>query len=285
MLRATVSLGKRAAKRALRFVPATVLERLTDAPQWSMAGRIGRAGLIDRVVQIRSGVAEGAKFFADREGIRYIADDVELPVQQALAAHLRPGQVFFDIGANIGFFTLIGARSVGPRGSVIAFEPEPDNAAAIDRNLRLNGLSNYQLFQAAIAEKEGRARLWLTEHPGGHTLESAGRPPDMRSSLEVDVLTIDSLVAQGRIPKPHLVKVDVEGAEIPALEGMRQTLRKARPIVICELDDSSATKVEKKCREVEELLATDGYVTSRLPPSYETTHWHVQHVLASPREA
>jgi hypothetical protein len=115
-----VNLGKRAARRALQLVPASVLERLIDAPQWSWAGRIGRAGLLDRVVQIRSGVAAGAKFFADREGIRYIADDVELPVQRALAEHLAEGQVFFDIGANIGFFTLIGARSVGPRGVRVA---------------------------------------------------------------------------------------------------------------------------------------------------------------------
>lgn len=277
--------GRRLAQRLLRYLPEAWFERLRKAPSGSLRGRIGRLGMSDRVVRVSHGPAAGLRVYADRACVQYIDGDVELPVQLGVAEHLAPGNVFFDIGANVGFFTLIGGAAVGSEGQVAAFEPEPGNAAAIRRNLALNGFSNSQVFEAAVAAKNGRERLWTTAHPGGHTLESAGRPEDQCSSLEVDVVAIDPLVASGRLRPPDLVKIDVEGAELAVLEGMRQTLERARPTIICELDDETPAELEKKCRRVEEFLAAYDYRVSRMPPSYGLANWQVAHLLARPAAA
>ena len=118
---------------------------------------------------------------------------LETAVQEALVRHLPRGGTLVDVGANVGFFTLLGARLVGPDGRVAALEPAPVSAAAIRRNAARNCF--------------------------GH----------------VEVVAIDDLVADGRLPAPDVVKIDVEGAELDVLRGMARTAA-ARPVaIVCEL--------------------------------------------------
>jgi len=201
---------------------------------------------------------------------------LEVSVQEAMRRLLGPGDVFYDVGANVGFFSLAGARRVAPGGAAYAFEPVPENVAAIRDSAVLNGLDNLEVIESAAGRAAGHDRLLLIEDLSWSHLESLGSHPRTRATVDVEVVAIDDLVASGRIRPPDLVKIDVEGAEIDVLEGMRRTIEEHRPAIVCELHDTA--------RQFVETMDGLGYATSNLegkgslleaPPSV--------HALAMPR--
>ena len=201
---------------------------------------------------------------------------LELSVQEAMKRLLAEGDVFYDVGANIGFFALAGARHVGPAGAVYAFEPVPENAAAIRASAELNGLANVEVIEKAAGRAAGRERLLLVEDLSWSHLESQGRHPRTLDTLEIEIVAIDDLVADGRLRAPQLVKIDVEGAEIEVLEGMRKTIAEHRPAIVCELHGTAAAFVETMDRL--------GYATENLEAKQPLLEAPGSvHALATPR--
>jgi FkbM family methyltransferase len=213
-------------------------------------------------VRVTGGMADGLRLSMAHFSLAHAHAGVlprgslEASVQEALKRVLGKGDVLYDIGANLGFFALVGARLVGPEGHVYAFEPAPRNAAAIRENASLNGLSEVVTIERAVGSAAGRDRLLLVEDLSWSRLESRGWHPATEETIEVDVVAIDDLVRAGEIPPPDVVKVDVEGSEIDVLRGMRETLSEHRPAVVCELHGTNAAFVEA----MEEL----GYVIDNL---------------------
>lgn len=211
----------------------------------------------------------------------------ELPVQEALAAALRPGDVVLDVGANIGFLTVLAGRLVGPAGRVIAFEPVPANARLVRRNAALNSQAQVEVIEAAVGDQAGTATLVLARHAGGAALAEADRPPDACGELRVALVTLDGWLAANaaRLPGPvRLVKIDVEGAEPAVLRGAAGLLAQAGPQVLLEVDAPGSAAAEAKYEACRALLAGVGYVVDRLPASYPGLNWQVIHCLARPRE-
>lgn len=229
---------------------------------------------------IESGPAKGLRFDAGADTARFEKGDYEPPVQHALASQVHPGDVCYDIGANLGFFSVLLGRLVGPDGTVYAFEPVPANVAAIKRNARLNDLGNIRVLELAVTRSDGEAELLLARHVGGAVLKDAGTPPDLAGSLTVKTATVDSLLAQGKLKPPRLVKIDVEGAEWDVLLGMEHTLRENSPIVVLELDDETQSACESKVGECRRFLEGLGYHTDPLPNSYRDGKWYVRHFCA-----
>lgn len=234
---------------------------------------------------IAKGEAAGLKLVAKGADPNFVRGTYEPPIQQAIAANLAPGDIFFDIGANIGFFCLIAARRVGPRGQVYAFEPVPRNAEAVAESARLSGFDTVRVFAEAAGATTGRGQLLLADHIGGAALASAGAPPDMSGRLEVGIVTIDDAIAHRGLRPPSLVKIDVEGAEIDVLGGMMETLRGHRPKVIYEVDDATREGLDRKARKIAEFLTAAGYALKPLPASYDNREWQVEHVFAQPMGA
>jgi FkbM family methyltransferase len=134
-----------------------------------------------------------------------------------LAAHLRPGDTFWDIGANAGYHTLMGARAVGGVGGmggrVIAVEPDPGTCRILKEQLDLNRIGHCTVVQAAVSDRAGTVKLvQRASDPRGNALQEIDNP-----AIEVPSLTLDDLAA--RYPRPRLVKMDIEGAEVLALPG------------------------------------------------------------------
>jgi FkbM family methyltransferase len=184
---------------------------------------------------------------------------VEPEVQAALAELLEPGDVFYDVGANIGYFTLIGARLVGPAGRVVAVEPQPEALRRLHHNVALNRFANVTTIEAAVGDEEGSCSLVVS--PEGilewAALESS--PTQTLPTIPVRVTTVDIL--RSDLPAPTLVKLDVEGAEDRALLGMHETLQRDRPVVVCEVHASLArvrALLEVENYEVVRLGAADG---------------------------
>lgn len=141
------------------------------------------------------------------------------PVQTELLLHLvRPGDVALDLGAHVGYFTLLLARLVGPGGCVYAFEPDPDNFALLRHNVAANGYQNVVACPLAVSDRCGDARLFLSpDNTGDHQLyASAGG----RGSVGVQAVTLDRYFEKypGRV---DVIKMDVQGCEHAALAGMR----------------------------------------------------------------
>ena len=229
------------------------------------------------VTTIRTGRAAGLQW---RRSHRYVngywLGQYELPIQDALARELKPNDTFYDVGANAGFFTLIAARIVGRNGKCIAFDPSPENVQNIREQLELNGFDGAEVHQEAIADRAGIVAFSFAA-PGsaqGHLGAAAAG----EQSMDVNVTTLDA-VARER-GAPSLVKMDIEGAEVRALEGAANVLRDVRPTWLIELHGPDCA------RRVGEILSGAGYgfhdLSGRaLPPGDDLPH----HVIARHRAA
>ena len=232
---------------------------------------------------VTSGEAAGLSIVSPRKSDRtMVRGTYEVPMQQAIAANLSPGDVFYDIGANIGFFSLIAARRVGPTGHVYAFEPVESNAAAIVRSARRNHFETIKVFAQAIGSRTGTADLLTAQHLGEPVPALVGEPPDRVGSVCVEVLTMDDAIARHGLRPPSMLKIDVEGAELDVLHGMVETLCNRRPKLVYEIDDATMNGLVEKREAIATLLRAAQDRLDPLPASYLGVGWHVEHVLALP---
>lgn len=156
---------------------------------------------------------------SDSLGLRHgVYEPYERRLLQSLIA---PGTTVIDVGANIGLYTLLFARAAGDEGRVYAFEPEPENLRLLAHNIRTNGCTNVVIVPAAVAGRTGVATLFLSaQNRGDHRLFDPG---DGRRSIPVPTVTLDEEFA-GHDGPIALVKIDIQGAEVEALSGMRVLL-------------------------------------------------------------
>ena len=228
------------------------------------------------------GVGKGLRFDPATSNSAYASGANELEVQQMLAKHLFPGAVFYDVGANVGFLSIIAAHLVGPTGTVYAFEPVPENAAAIRHNSSANGFQNIQVIEVAVTHHSGTGELALAAYSGGAVLAEVAKPPDWSGMLQVRLGSIDDLVELEGLKAPSFVKIDVEGAELGVLEGMRRTCARYRPIILYEVDDAELGPLQRKQTLCEQWLDSHGYCVSEIPDSYAGIQWFVKHYVAVP---
>lgn len=149
----------------------------------------------------------------------------EAPKLRLFSELLAPGDVVFDLGANAGYYSLLAAARVGPRGRVLSVEPLPRNLSYLEANVGLNKHENIDIIKAAIGAEKGVMRFDDSRKSAMGRLDESG-------TLEVSVETIDDLVESGRASPPTLIKMDIEGAEAGALRGGRRTLVEHKPIVL-----------------------------------------------------
>jgi FkbM family methyltransferase len=237
-----------------------------------------------RVPRIPAGPGKGLRFDGGPASDVFLSGRYELPVQEILSSLLAPGDVFFDIGANMGFFSVLAGRLIGPAGVIYAFEPVPANASMVEKNARLNHLANIRVVKVAASDRTGKGELLLAKYAGGAVLKSAGFPPDPAGSLTVETSRLDDLIRLREVRPPNVVKIDVEGAEMEVLRGMAETLRGWAPTLIMEVDDSDEGTCMKKLAECRSFVEQSGYRVDILPNSYTDGNWFVRHFVASHKE-
>jgi len=214
----------------------------------------------------------------------YVAGTSELPVQEALAQTLGPGDVFYDIGANVGFFSLLAARLVGNRGTVCAFEPVTENADAIRANAAINRFDRLiRVHEVAVGRSTATAELTIARWDGGGSLSpSAVRPEEALSRRMVSVVALDDYIGANGLRAPTVVKIDVEGLEMDVIDGMSSTIGRFMPTVLYEVDDATRTGLDRRWSELDARLAGLGYTVRRLQDSYPNRGWFVGHSVALP---
>jgi FkbM family methyltransferase len=143
---------------------------------------------------------------------------------------VKQGMTVVDVGANIGYYTLMAAQLVGDTGTVFAFEPDKRNFEILSRNVALNGCSNVILVPKAVSAKSGRERLFVDKNNlGGHSLSKTNVNVD--SVLMVEVTSLDEFFEKTR-KEIDVIKLDIQGLEMNALRGMEKTIKNSWNLVI-----------------------------------------------------
>lgn len=152
------------------------------------------------------------------------------PYDSDLIAELcQPGMVAIDIGANLGYYTLLLAQRVGEMGKVWAFEPDPDNFASLTKNITTNYYRNIIAIPSAVGAKTEHAQLYVsTAHGGDHRIYNPSEKG--RAVIDIDMAALDDFFAPGT--RIDVIKMDIQGAEGLALAGMQRVLAENSNIIL-----------------------------------------------------
>ncbi len=164
---------------------------------------------------------------------------------------LRPGMVFFDIGAHHGLYTLVAAKRLGADSTVVAFEPSQNEFRRLRLHLRLNGARSVLAQPIALGAKSCNQKFFQVI--SGDDTRGGLRPPassDRVSETSVETARLDDYVARLALDRVDLVKLDVEGGELEVLEGASMVLAKFRPVFICEVLDATTQAWGYDAREI-----------------------------------
>jgi FkbM family methyltransferase len=197
----------------------------------------------------------------------YISDGIERHgsfepyVGDVLKAHLRPGSTFWDIGGNLGYFTCLGAKLVGPQGRVVAFEPNPTNVAMIRASLAVNGSTNATVHQLAVSDGCAELPFVTVGTNGGVVTPQSGSQPNLTvRSVDLDTF----LPADCHV---DFIKIDVEAHEPAALKGMQKIIRRCRPIIVSEVHPWALERNGGDAEALLDQLAAPGYSIAVIPQS------------------
>jgi FkbM family methyltransferase len=217
------------------------------------------------VVDIAAGPLEGMPMLLDMQTEKdFWLGTYEPEMQSALGELIRPGMTVYDVGANIGYVTLILAKLTSAQAKIYAFEALPDNVERLRRNVELNGFTNrVNIFSGAVAAGAGEVRFLVHASGGmGKAAGSAGRDEQYLREINVASISLDEFVYTQGNPPPQAVKMDIEGGEVMALPGMRRVLAEARPLMLMELHGPESAHAAW------EALTATGYTICEMKPGY-----------------
>lgn len=228
------SLAARLPPRAIAAINRT---RFEHPRAWRVLHRLARRVARGEGV-IARGPAAGLRIDASGHNTGYVLGTTEPAEQAWLAENVHAGDVVYDVGANIGFHTLLMARLTGTAGAVYAFEPLPANVERLVKNAGLNDLEHVHVVAAAVGARDGRVSFrTLGNRRDASRVVSARDAAAQPGAVDIDVeqIAIDSWIARTGAPAPSLIKIDAEGAELEVLNGAMATIERCRPAMLIEV--------------------------------------------------
>lgn len=196
---------------------------------------------------------------------------VDPPMVEVITGILRRGDLFVDLGAHVGYYTLIAANAVGAAGKVLAFEPNPASAAILRANVRRNGFDHVRVQEACAAEAVGFTPFHLAEDDGECSIYHPRRRDLAGHRLFVEKTALDDLMPEVRFAR--LIKIDVEGAEPRVIAGAARLLAEAPPaFILCEVNLSALARAGADQDEVLLPLWAAGYEAAIVRPMH-TERW------------
>jgi FkbM family methyltransferase len=201
---------------------------LSTIPRENVLGYLLRLPLAiipqSAVVRIVQGPLRGCRWVAGSGPHGLWLGTYEAAKQKRVIQIIKKGDTVFDIGANAGIYTLLFSEYVGEEGKVHAFEPLPENVTYLRRHVGINRLQNVSIHALAVASRSGKVRF-------AHTHSRFTSHIDVDGDLEVDTIALDDFVSKGGVTAPSVMKIDVEGGERAVLDGARQLLATAPPVI------------------------------------------------------
>jgi len=225
--------------------------------------RAAPTGLVE--VKVAAGDLAGFTILLDMQVDKdYWLGTYEPELQSALRELIPASAIIFDVGANIGYVSLLLAKAAGEAGKVFAFEALPSNVERLRHNVTLNGMdARVTVIASAVAQAPGPV-VFLVHASGGmgKVAGSAGREGRYESEVTVPGISLDEFVYGQGNPLPQVVKMDIEGGEVMALPGMRRVLTEVRPLMLMELHGPESSRVAW------EMLTAAGYEICWMRPGY-----------------
>jgi FkbM family methyltransferase len=185
-----------------------------------------------------------------------------LLVIEAMKRFLKPGDTFFDVGANIGYLSAVGAHLAGRRGQVHSFEPVPVYFEKLCRLVDLNPAYNITANPFAAGEASCASTIYVTREPGQSTLVPAYKArSEIVGEVEVPVVRLDSYIERHKLDRVALIKIDAEGFELPILRGLQGYFEASgqRPPIICEIAPRAYSLMGRNVDELVSFVTTYGY--------------------------
>ena len=189
------------------------------------------------MLRIRSGPLEGRKWKAS-SGIRFIKGTYEPKNVEAIQKTVREDDIAYDVGAHVGYFSVLMGDIVGSGGKVIAFEPRGLNLGYLQRHVSVNNCNNIEIVSKAVGDHSGQAKLETRTGSGTGYISDTG-------DEAVEITSIDELVESGALPPPTFLKIDVEGGEMAVLRGARKVIATQRPRMILA---THGDEIDAECR-------------------------------------
>jgi FkbM family methyltransferase len=217
----------------VRYGPGIAIKRLI-LRQWLDVG-LRQKPRLPMVVRTRYGLRMRVRTTKDLiMRWLYTSGCWEPNVSTFILARLRPGDGFIDIGANIGYYSALASRRVGPSGTVVAIEPAPQAHDELLANLSLNDCQNVRAVRAAVADKAGQVTLYLP-HAGNSGATTIVKPERHEAEMLVPGMTLTEAATPAELGRARIIKIDVEGAEgavLAVLAGLLDQLRADCEIVV-----------------------------------------------------
>ncbi len=232
-------------------------------PRHTLLGKLLRwpLRLIPKNSQVRilQGSLRGKKWIAGSSNHGCWLGSYELSKQKAFSEALRPGHIVYDLGANVGFYSLLASVMVGPQGKVFSFEPAPRNLVLLRKHLALNAVANCVIYEAAVTDSRGLANF----DPAGDWSEGH-LTTESTNCFTVPTVALDDLVSSGELPVPQVIKCDIEGAEYKALKGAVKILEAAAPVIFLATHGS---EIHQKCCQLLTKLQYSLHSLDNSPPA------------------
>lgn len=201
------------------------------------------------IVPILQGRLKGKKWIVGSSNIECALGSYEYEKRILFEKEVSKSSVVYDIGAHVGFYTLLASELVREGGRVIAFEPALRNLKYLKKHLEINHCDNVIVVEAAVSDKSGSSHFNEGHNSSmGHLSENG--------DLTINTVSIDELVGNGKIPTPDYIKIDVEGAELLVLKGAKSTLINYSPKIFLATHSHRVPNVHIDCCN---FLASLGY--------------------------
>lgn len=223
--------------------------------------------LFEPFVPVRVEVEPGVNMLLDPEDLVprtiLVTGQWEPESWAVVKEHLPIGGTFVDLGAHIGYYSLKAARAVGPKGHVIAVEPNPDTVQKLRDNIRASGANFIAVQPVACSDSEGVVDLFAAprSNTGDTSLSRSNAEHEgaVSAVYRVRARPLDAIIQEAGVSRIDAMKIDVEGAELLVLKGAKQTLARYSPILIVELMDRQLQSMGASEAEVKEFLRSQGY--------------------------
>lgn len=239
------SIAVHAARRTPKFVKAWVhRNRFFDRLSRKVFSGLMSSG--GGVLTVKSGPLAGVRLIASEHvSHAHASGTYEIETQRAIDGLIEPGSVCYDLGASIGYLSLLMARKAK---QVYAFEPAPHAVDEIRKHMAANGFDNIEIITSPVSDRERSVEFALTDvaYGSGITEQETEWP-----TLKLTTITLDNFASTH--PSPDFIKIDVEGEEGRVLEGARSILRERKVLICCELHS------EEAARHVQSVLAEYDY--------------------------
>jgi FkbM family methyltransferase len=241
------------------------MERLQQSTRAGLVRPVRKVGLAVAAHwpwPVRVRIENGRRMFVDlRSSIGrglFMTGQFDPVVFDPLRRALHSGGVFLDIGANVGYYTMLALDLVGDSGAVHAFEMDPRPLRCLRKTAAREGLQNVFINDVAVGAKDGVARFRAESESGHSNVETSGE------GVSVRMISLDSWRAAKGVRNIQGIKLDIEGGELWALQGAEKLLREERPLLVCEVCEDLAERSGYRRQQLLEFLERREYMVEPL---------------------